>query len=341
MGKTFPQVISLREKPSCFEGAIRLIENSFQYSSNQSFVIDFAPLMDASNHHNCFLLVDENEYVLAHVGVKERTMRLNGKDFNICMLGGIAVDENQRGKGFFQKIFQDVLAEKRSNSSFFLLWSDQEKLYSKYGFSLCGGQYELAHKRTPQNLTRTSFSALTPEHQWQLKALYQNSFKEKYQTLERSSSDWELISKIHSADLFIEQKDGQLSSYFFVNKGQDLEGIVYEYGSSGDWKELLEQACSLGKVWMGAPFIEIEHAHYQFLLCPGDLKHFSDFIFEYSKEMILIRNVNTMKQEVFFDFNSETLVLPIDEFLRGILGPEPFEELGDIQPLFVSGLDSV
>ena len=51
--------------------------------------------------------------------------------------------------------------------------------------------------------------------------------------------------------------------------------------------------------------------------------------------------MNSMKQEVYFYFNDELLSLDTEEFLRGVIGPEVFEELGELKPIFVSGLDSI
>lgn len=341
MGKNFPLISTLKENPSCFEGALMLIERSFEYSSGNFFKEDFAPLVDESNHHNCYILIDENKNVLAHVGLKERSIKVNEKLFTVFLVGGIAVDEKYRGQGLFQNLFIDAIADKRSDASFFLLWSDQEKLYTKHGFSLCGGQFELEMKGTSKNLTRTKFHSLNEKQINEIKSLYQTSFQKAYLTVERSEVDWDLVSKIRSADLYLEEDDGKIKSYLFANKGQDLEGIVYEYGTRGDLSEWLNQACSIGKVWMGAPLIDADQSFYQFMLCPGDTKLFGEFIFEYTEGLMRLRDINVMKQEVYFDFGGETLMLSSEEFLRGVFGPGPFEELGEIRPFFLSGLDSI
>lgn len=341
MGKIFPQITTLKDKPSSFEATIRLIEKSFHYSAGKSFKDDFAPLVDESNHHNCYILIDENDQILAHVGVKERIVHLNGGPFNICLLGGIAVDENHRGQGNFQKLFIDVLAEKRSEVCFFLLWSDQEKLYTKHGFSLCGGQYEIKSPNNTSDLLKTKFHLLTPDQRDTIKALYQNSFLDTYVSVSRNERDWDLLAKVHSADLYFEEKNGVINSYLFANKGEDLSGIVYEYGTRGELSQWLQKAASVGKVWMGAPLADTETSFYQFMLCPGDTSLFGQFISTYTNGVIKIRDINVMKQEVFFDFGGETLVLPTEEFLRGVFGPAPFEELGEIKTFFLSGLDSV
>lgn len=336
MGNIFP----LSEKPSCFESTIALIERSFEYKSPNTFKVDFAPLIDKSNHHNCFIYVDENENVLAHIGVKERIITLGKKKFSVCLLGGIAVDEKRRGEGIFQTLLQDVLAEKRSDTTFFLLWSNLEKLYNKFGFHLCGTQIELSEKEIKSPFVKTTLAALNDDEKKQIHDLYESSFAKNYLTLERSYTDWELISKITSADLFVQKHNGRIQSYYFQNKGQDLPGIIYEYGTKNEMVKFLKEISAYGKVWTGSEFIASENLQFQFFMAPGDLRLFTDFIDEMTDGKFKIRNINIMKQEVFFDFNEETLSLETPEFLRGVFGPGVFEEI-ELKPFFVSGLDSI
>jgi len=316
MGRIFP----LKDKPSCFKKTIDLIERCFNYQKPNSFEIDFAPLIDKSNHANCFILVDENENVLAHVGVKECLIN----NHPVCMLGAIAVDENNRGKGLFQELFQFVMAEKRDECAFFILWSDQENLYRRYGFYLCGMQFELEQTTGEKKFKNGSFA--------DIKANF-SSFKNLYMTPER---DWSLVEKISSAQIFANEE-----GYFVLGKGQDLTGIIHEYGCRGEISKFLESIRPYGKVWMGAPLIETETNFYQYMIAPADKKQFASFVKSYTNDLVSIREINVMKQEVFFDFLEETLVLEVEEFLRGIFGPGAFEEFGDLKPLYISGLDSI
>ena len=336
MGNIFP----LSQKPSCYEKTLKLIETSFEYKKPFSFETDFAPLIDKSNHQNCFIYVDENEDVIAHIGVKEREITLQGKTFSVSLLGGIAVDEKRRGEGIFQTLLQDVLAEKRSDTTFFLLWSNLEKLYNKFGFHLAGTQLELSSKKTESPFIRTTYSALHDDEKKQIKDLYETSFSKSYFTLKRSENDWELISKITTADLFLQKHNGRIESYYFQNKGQDLPGIIYEYGTKKDIAQYLKEISAYGTVWMGSNFVETENMQFQFFMCPGDLRLFSEFVLKFTDGKFAIRNINLMKQEVFFDFNGETLSLELPDFLRGVFGPGVFEEI-ELKPFFISGLDSI
>lgn len=336
MGNIFP----LSEKPSCFKETLDLIEHSFGYEVPNRFEIDFAPLVDKSNHHNCFILLDENEKVIAHIGAKDRYLLIGNQKFCITMLGGIAVSESHRGEGHFQTLLQDVLAEKRDDTSFFVLWSDKEKLYKKFGFYLCGTQYEAEGLSMPNTFIKSKYHLLSPSEKVEIQNLYRNSFAQTYLTIEREEKDWKLIEEMISVDLYYQKSSEVISDYFFMNKGQDLPNIIFEYGSRDCLDEFIKKISHLGKVWTGKPIIETDIEQFQFFLSPGDLKLFSSFVQVYTQDQILIRNISPMKQEVYFDYNGELMALDTPDFLRGLFGPGTFEEL-NLPTLFISGLESI
>lgn len=340
MGNNFPQRTTLKETPSLIEETLRLIEKSFQYKKPFAFKDDFAPLMDPSNHHNCFVYTDENGKVIAHIGMKDKILSVNGREHAVCLLGGIAVDEERRGEGLFRSLMEDVLSEKRSDCAFFLLWSDQEKLYKKFGFTLCGSQYEYPKTDGETSFEKTKFSAITPQERGAIQFLFEKNFSVNYLTPKRTAADWDMIAKTTSADLFIKRDKQRILSYFFMNKGQDLGGIIYEYGFQGELADFVKEAQKAGTVWTATPVSDSNTQQFQFMMAPADRRLFATLIKDYTKNFDL-RDINLIKGEVFFDFEDETLSLEIPEFLRGVFGPGAFEELGDMSPLFISGLDSI
>lgn len=330
-------ITTLKAAPHLRKSTIELIERSFQYEKPNSFAVDFAPLISESNSHNCFIMIDENENVMAHIGVCERKIL----GFPVAMLGGIAVDEKLRGQGLFQELIQDVMAEKKSDVAFFLLWSDQEDLYKKYGFYLCGTQMEIPQSKEAKKFSKSKLAALSAEQFKQIQDLYQKSFGTIYTSIDRTADDWQELKQINSADLYFQEQSGKISDYFITNKGQDLTGIIFEYGTAGDLKTLIKSISAYGNVWLGSRLLDEGEAQYQFFMAPGDSKLFAQFIGFYTNEKILIREINPMKQEVYFYFNDELLALEAEEFLRGVIGPVPFEELGELKSIFISGLDSI
>ena len=127
-----------------------------------------------------------------------------------------------------------------------------------------------------------------------------------------------------------------------MNKGQDLSGIIYEYGTLEEWPTFIQEMSAYGKVWLGRDLIEPESIQYQFFMGLGQTRLFAEFVRLYTDNKIQIRDVNSMKQEVYFDFNQETLSLEINDFLRGLFGPGIFEEIEpNLKPIFISGLESI
>ena len=340
MGKNFPLITTLKENPQLFDKTLSLIEKSFLYQAPFTFKEDFSPLISAENHHNCFIVIDENENVLAHVGARDSFITIDNKKFPVTMLGGIAVDEKFRGEGHFQNLFQDVLAEKRSDTAFFLLWSDLEKLYNKYSFHLCGHQFEVEKSSTKNSFIQTKFQLLSADERKNIIALYENSFSKAFVTLSRSDKEWNELAGVMSADLYIKKTSEIITDYFFMNKGQDLPGVIYEYGSERELAKLIPEISGYGKLWMGSELSPTDQLHYQFFMAPGDLKLFTDFVSAFTGNKISLRNINLMKQEAYFDFNEELMALDLPDFLRGLFGPGTFEEL-ELKPIFISGLDSI
>ena len=132
-----------------------------------------------------------------------------------------------------------------------------------------------------------------------------------------------------------------MTSYFFMNKGQDLQGVIYEYGTQGSLQELINEMRPYGKVWTGLPTQDDSEAQYQFFMAPADPRLFANLIGNYTQNQMRIEDINPMKQEVYFHFQDELLGLETEEFLRGVFGPGPFEELGNLKPIFISGLVSI
>lgn len=331
-------IITLNQRPELYSATLNLIEKAFHYEKSNSFKIDFAPLMNEKNFENIFLKINDENKVIAHIACK--TKYLN--DHPVIMLGGIAVDPEKRGEGHFQELMSYVLTQKKDEASLFLLWSDQEKLYKKFGFCLCGQQFEHEINSTEiSDFTKTKFSHISDIEKEDIKSLFSNSFQSLYLSLRRNNEDWKLIEDINSADLYLRKKDNSIVDYFFMNKGQDLSGVIYEYGTKNDLSSFLRDISTYGKIWTAFPINDSDQLQFQFMACPGDKNLFTKLIYDLSGGKIKIHEINSIKQEIYFNFGEDLLSLDIEELLRGLLGPGNFEELSDIQKIFISGLDSV
>lgn len=340
MGKIFPEIYSLSEKPHLLGQTLALIEQSFGYQEPFRFENDFAPLISPRNHSHNFILIDENEQVIAHLGARVSKLKIQHHQFPLCMLGGIAVAEAERGKGHLSTLMNHVISELRDEVAAFILWSNQD-IYKKYGFYLCGEQYESSCTPSAQSLfQKTKYANLPGEEKKQIQKLYQFSLISE-PGLERHEEDWLEIESITDSTLYIERNGEVIESYFFVGKGQDLQGIAHECGSLKSIPEIRKRARKVAKVWSPSKLTQEDTVQFQFMLLPGDRRIFSELIKLHSQQRIDVVQISHVNQKIDFLYQGEKQEMRLEDFLRGVFGPGKFEELQNSKPIFIRGLDSI
>lgn len=232
------KIYSLEKKYEYLDRVISLIENSFQYSSKNSFAIDFAPLLSKRNLKNCYIIIDENTKKLAgHVGTLPRVIGNNISETKIVMIGGVAVDRNFRSLGLLKKLLTFIFSSEQ-NASLYLLWSDKNKLYEKFDFYEYGEIIQ-TNQRTFNPNDFPEFTCFKSSDLSLVEDLYMNN---DLISIKRDTNDWKDLQKIRSINLYISNNKKE---YFIMNKGQDLSGIIYEYSCS---KKTLEKL-SAYKLW--------------------------------------------------------------------------------------------
>jgi predicted acetyltransferase len=282
-------ITTLSENPEYFEETIALIEREFHYDGVNHFEIDFAPLMNPLNFENCFLLIDEvNNCVAAHLAVCERVAIKNKVETPIAIIGGIVTDKKYRGLKLFKKLMDHALSEFSSRVSLFILWSEIENLYEKFGFARTGGLIETGKSvfnlaDRPAGYEKTSFDQLSSNDFEQIIALYQDFNQKYFFTLTRSDKDWSIIKEMKSIDVYIKRDlQGKVVKYFCVNKGRDLTSIIHEVSAKNenDFRSLLKDVERF-KLWVP----ESEKSHFSSpeifftaFMRLGNEKFFSEFI---------------------------------------------------------------
>lgn len=327
------KLTNLADSPVYYDDTIKLIEESFDYSSNNKFDIDFYPLMNKTNHQNCHLLLKDNK-VVAHVGVLLKKFVINDKEFNIAMYGGIAVDEASRGKGYFKKIFSDVL-NKYNNSCMHLLWSDHLEMYEKFNFHPGVEQYEYNDSLEDAfGFEPTTLKELSQIDIMSLDSIYSSQDDIR---IDRTINDWKVLSQITSTQLYIKRESGRISNYFFMNKGEDLNGVIIEVGSFDDFEEIK----NFGVVW-SPELLDIAYEGdvlFAAVIKLGNTEKLKDLIATYTDNDLKISNIT--ENVVEFEFEENNFSLPHNEFITGVFGPSRFDELDCLFPLYISGLDSI
>tara|TARA_B100001971_G_scaffold213155_1_gene245455 strand:+ start:33196 stop:34161 length:966 start_codon:yes stop_codon:yes gene_type:complete len=319
------KVTTLSTEPAKFTDTLSLIEKEFGYSSEFSFKTDFAPLMQESNFHNLYILLDNDE-VVGHTGLLLKEIEIGNTSYTIGLIGGVVIKSTHQGKGY-SKLLLDKVCENK-DISFYLLWSDKTDYYKKFNFYPCIQQFQYEQANCQSEYER---SELTDEIISELQVLYNNGQEIRF---ERTPEDWQNIKKITSTDLYLKKENGKAINYFFINKGQDLQTIIHEYHRPE--KEML----NFGYLWTPTLLNGLAPTHqYAALLRVNNIVSFKQFIKSITNNSIEVENMDNF--EVAFKFNNQTFKQNIDEFLTGVFGPSRFEELEGLPYLYISGLDSI
>lgn len=250
MSKKSYEISTLETFPELVEQTNSLIESSFGYQNPYRFAADFAPLAGPHNFKNRHILFNPlTKTVLAHIGCHPRLFIWEGEVIPVVLIGGIAVDESERGQGLFKDMFLRVMAHYHSQCAFFLLWSDKHELYAKYDFYLAGRQwcYRVPGEDCKGELAQ--LNSLSPDVILEMNQLYQNTVNRRAFSPLRDSDDWERLKPVSSTELRLLKKHGKLSGYYFKNKGMDLAGVVHDWAHEEGVVGLLRDSGSPGVIW--------------------------------------------------------------------------------------------
>lgn len=322
---------------------LSLIEHSFSYPPEHHFEIDFYPLMKKENAHNNWILLDEENNLVGHIGVLPRFLTHKNLSFKVSLLGGIAVLESHRGEGLLRKMMTEVLSNYQSDSALFILWSDKHDLYKKFGFELFGGQ-EIYSLRGKGTLTPTTLSVLLPEERKRIFDLYKNEVEKKYLCIGRDQDYFDDLAAITTSKLYLEKKDDLITSYAFAEKGHDLKEVVHELVvTQTEYQEFLAKLPH--KTLWQPEYPKLTKLKKESLSFMGTAKIanqslFQDMIHDLTANKIQIDTL--LPDQILFAFNGENYSLTYADFLTGLFGPNPIKEFeGLIPPIFISGLDSI
>lgn len=339
------RIETLAKRPKLKEQTIAMVERSLGYSKGNSFATDFAPLVDANNLHNCYVLYDsQSEIVLAHVGVCPKTFVGKDYSFQVAFLGGIATHPDYRGRGHFKKLFSYVLNKYQEETSLFWLWSDLQDLYHGFNFHLAFGQHQICSDKNAASsfFEQTQYHLLSDQDKKELQHLYRDYCLTKFVSPLRTESDWKCIEKIKSAQLYLyRDKNMKILAYYFQGKGQDLSQIVHELAYRAEAEEQITKELKGKTVWLPEEHQNLEPSRLNFmaLVRIGGEDQFKKLISDWSRGKVNIIEVN--EENVTFDFD-KTYKYSHGDFLNIFFGPRPVQEFASFErPVFISGLDSI
>jgi len=334
------KITTLEQLPHLFDELVHLIETSFQYPHNQSFEVDFYPLLVKNNWNQLYIGIIDHK-VVCHIGVLDKKFKVNGNYFKCYFIGGIATHQDFQKKGLFSQLMNYVLNEIQ-DSALAILWSENNSLYKKFSFHLCSEQFVIPKIDSIENkkFYKTQYHLLTDIEKKQISKIYQEETCKNFISCIRTNREWQSIEQIKSSQIFIKKDNDIITDYFFMNKGADLKETIHEYGSIK--KINLNEISQYGNVWIPRKdntFKDLSH-QFGFHCKMMNQEMFSMFIQSMTKGLINISSIE--KDVVTFSFENKVIQEDIEPFFHGVFGPHLYKEIEDKYPLFyISGLDSI
>lgn len=321
------KLTNLSARTDKYQDTIKLIESEFGYSENNSFETDFYPLIKEENRDNLFILLNDDDEVVAHTGILNKAFKLGAKTFKCNFIGGVVVRSDYQGKGLSRQLMEHV-KDICNKGAFSLLWSDKTDYYRKFDFYPCiqQNQYE-------QTACHNSYSQVQLNDHLidSIKDLYNNPLE--YRPI-RNDQDWKDIQKITSLNVYIKGSKSTPENYFFINKGQDLSGIIHEYGNFD------EEMLNYGNIWSPIETDNLSPTYqYATLLRIDNINRFKEFVLSYSQNLIKLNEID--QYQASFQFGADVYDQKIEDFLTGLLGPSRYDELNDLKNIFIPGVDSI
>jgi hypothetical protein len=330
-------LVTLESHPELRTKVLGIIEKAFNYSEGHSFQSDFYPLFCEDNSENCHVLLKEG-IPIGHIGVLKKSIRVADRDHPVLLIGGIAMTEECRGKGFFSDFFNCVLSLYKDDVALFFLWGNFTDLYLKFHFYEVGeifqwGEKPFGSSDSPSVFKKVLLSECDFE---QLERIRQKYYKEAL-ILNRSKEDWEKLSCISGMQIYT--YGTPVNSYFFANKGMDLQGVIHEI--AGDYPFEQDSFFINRKTWAS---VSSKHSKETILFSSfvriGDEQSFRNFIESISSGKIKITSIS--EKFVAFTFGGQEFSLEPELLLTGLFGPGPFSEFQSfIRPLAIMGPDSI
>ncbi len=213
-----------------------LVSSGFSYPAGSGFLGDFPiwdPRIQVAQRISTGIFGADGQ-MLSHVGSRRWKYLLppGAQAVTACTLGAIATDPSARGKGYATQLIRTAIQEsEKQKDTFVILWGGEHEFYSQFGFELAGQQYLV-------DLALMDLKALTPNTADSVRSGFDDrifvEFLGRRAGPEFLASDEAWLRAHQTVRWFTIDEP---FAFVGVGRGQDLPGIVHEYG--GDFAGVL------------------------------------------------------------------------------------------------------
>lgn len=179
------------------------------------------------------LVIERDGAVRSSLVLLPRTLRVGDQTLPVGLIGSVVTDEAYRGQGLASELLaraEDML--RRSGAVLSMLWADQREFYADRGYVPVGTELDYRVPRTlaPYLPETSHVRAATTADAPAIHALYGLHAERVERSLVETCA---LLAGPGMRALVHEGPEG-LDGYAIEGRGEDLTGIVHEWGGRGD-----------------------------------------------------------------------------------------------------------
>ncbi len=259
-------------KPNQFLERNILLQNALRPQSTRFPIQDEYPIVLSPFNSSLSYCFQDATVLCAHANLWPRRVRDRSllESYQVGLVGNVATAETHRGKGLMRDLISNLVhIANEQNLSALILWSDLSEFYHKLGFESLGKEYHFHFDAMElERLTKVNIFELSPER---IDATVLNNIMElRYKvplTLERSLTDYQVLSRIPNMKLYTAWEDTNLVGFSWIGKGEDMVGVIHEWGAYEpeymlDIVQFVTRAQDLDRIMVLSPF-ELNETWYQ------------------------------------------------------------------------------
>lgn len=214
----------------------KLLHSELRPDHKEYSIVEEYPLVLGSAYlqHSYIAQYNKEEEIVAHVNFFPTTLvdSLNGDQFPVGLIGNVATKASYQGKGVMRALLAYFREKAKKQNLFGLfLWSDLLEFYGKQGFEPFGAEKHYYISRCEGEFDSTwnaqSLNVLDKPIYRILMGLRLISRL----SVERTYEEFRAQLAIPDSVLLMVKKGTEILAYGVVGKGQDMIGVVHEWGA--------------------------------------------------------------------------------------------------------------
>jgi N-acetylglutamate synthase-like GNAT family acetyltransferase len=220
-------------EPEEYASAISLINRCLRPNSPPSILKEYPLVLGKKNMQNMRVIVNDGR-VISHAGVYFQTLRSGKLAFRAGGIGSVATDPEFRGKGLASAVVEDCLRlMSEAGCHLAVLWTQRHSFYRRFGFELAGSEYLYqlnSNSIRPADRRPPRFAPYTPDYLPEIIRIHE---REALRT-ERSPREYEVYFSLPKTKTLLAVREGVVTAYAVMGKGEDFPNCVHEWGGSAD-----------------------------------------------------------------------------------------------------------